>query len=198
MPVPTSGLYRVDHFQTYKEQQVLNTYWYREQGGSNDVAADLGLAFEANLANEIAAVQHVDVAYTLIKVTPVFGTGVEFNLTPQVTAGTATGTPMPSFMAASIRLDRSTNEVRNGWKRYCGLAEENVGATSFSGAYNGVLNALGTKLELTLNASPFFFIPVIVRKPFSTKAQEAFYTITDVGNTTTLNRPTTQNTRKSF
>lgn len=198
MALITNGLYRIDLFQTYFTQQVINTFWYREQSGANDQAEELNLAFDALVIPALATMQNTDLSYDNLRCTPIFGTGIEDNRTPVAPAGLKVGTPMATFIAASIRLNRSTNELRNGWKRLVALTEEEVGAQSFAGVLNAELAAIGTLLDQNIIDGPMIFEPVIVRKPFSTKAQSPNWEFTAVGGFSVLNRPTTQNSRKQF
>lgn len=198
MAIILAGLYRIDLFQDYLGEEVLNTFWYRETGGSNIDAAALNLAFDAAFIPPLSVMQNGDVTYTNLRCQPIFGTGIEDNRATVVAGGTKGGTSMSTFMAASLKLNRATNELRNGWKRFCGLTEEEVGAQSFAGALTTDLNAMGAVLDNVLVSGPLVFQPVIVRKPFSTLAQTANWEFTDLASTTTLNRPTTQSSRKTF
>lgn len=198
MAIINNGLYRVDAFQQYLGKEVLNTFWYRENAGLNTKADLLGGLFNAQIQPLIAAVQNTGVSHTNIRVTPIFGAGIEFNVAPTAPAGTIPGDQMPSFLAASIRLNRSDRTLRNGWKRFAGLLEQEVGAQSFSGGFVTLLTTLGTAIAADLAGGGDLFHPQIVRKPFSTKALSANWESIDVGGFTVANRPTTQTSRKTF
>jgi len=198
MAVITAGLYRVDLFQTYVAQEVLNTFWYRHGLDANDKTQECADAFNTVVLPEIAIVQHVNVAYTNIKVAPVFGTGTEVNKSPTTTAGLIVGDPTVPFLAASIRLNRSTNEQRHGWKRFCGLAEGNITDTVFGAAYFALLVTLADELTSSITEVAETFFPQIVRKPFSTKAMSPNWEAIQTNSGLAPNRQTTQNTRKPF
>lgn len=198
MAVITAGLYRVDLFQNYINQEVVNSFWYRELGGDNDQASALNLALDNVLMTPLATMQHEDVLYVNLRCTPMFGIGIEDNRTPAQARGLKTGTKMSTFMAASIRLNRSTNELRNGWKRFTGLTEEEVGASAFAAPLITELQAIGGVIDMALVDGAKTFQPVIVRKPFSTLANSPSWEFTDVASTTVLDRPTTQSSRKQF
>ncbi|AXH78639.1 MAG: hypothetical protein [Circular genetic element sp.] len=198
MAVIVAGLYKLDLFQTYMGEQILNTFWYRHASDDNTKALELAIEFDTDIMPTLAVIQNADLSYDDICVTPIFGTGVEVNKTPAISTGADVGASMPTFMCASIRLNRSTNELRNGWKRFAGLIESQVNAASFTSGYLAELTTLANDLAADLNDGVEVFTPQIVRKPMSTKAKNDFWEAIDVGSATALNRPTTQNTRKTF
>lgn len=198
MSILTAGLYRVDLFQTYFNEQLLNTFWYLADTGADDLAGDLALNFDVDVMPDIVAIQNTSVLYTLIRVTPIFGTGIEVNRIPTASAGAVSGDAMPTFMAVSIRLNRTTSELRNGWKRFAGLVEANTGAQSFAGAYIAACETLANTLTNPVVGGGVNYLPYIVRKPFSTLAQSPNWEGIETQTGTVLNRPTTQSTRKTF
>lgn len=198
MPVLTAGLYKVDLQHQYLGEQMLNTFWYRHTLDANDEADNLADGFDTDILPLIALIQSSSVTYSNIRVTPIFGTGVEINLPPTTANGALVGTDMATYMAVSIRLNRSTNELRNGWKRFAGLLEENTGATSFAGGYNSSVNTLATALADQITTVGAIFNPYIVRRPFSTKQQSPNWEGILVASAIGLNRPTSQTSRKTF
>ena len=198
MAIILTGLYRVDVFQTYLNEICLNTFWYRETFGFNNLAQDLADEFDTTVAPSLAVIQNTGVVYDLIRVTPIFGNEIEVNKTPTTPAGLVNGTQMSTFVAVSIRLNRASTELRNGWKRFTGLVEELTASTTFAGSYVTTLQATAVTLSTVLTGVTGIYQPSIVRKPFSTKEQTPDWEAIDVGGATVLNRPTTQNSRKIF
>ncbi len=198
MPVVTSGLYEVTLFQDKTGNELLNVFWYWEQGGADDLADTLADRIDTTVLPPIAAIQHVDIDYTLIRVQPIFGTGIEANKTPTTPSGLVAGASMSNAYAVSLRLFRTTNETRSGWKRFSGLVEENTNFNSFTAAYIVDLDSLAFVLAQDLVDGADRFKPVIVRKPFSTKDNDPDWVRNLISSVAVVDRPTTQNSRKLF
>jgi len=198
MPVVTSGLYEVVLFQDKSGNELLNVFWYWEQGGDDGIADVLAERFDVTVLPLIAAIQETGIDYTLIRVQPVFGTGIEENLTPTTASGLVAGAAMSNAYAVSLRLFRSTNETRSGWKRFSGLVEENTNFNSFTAAYITDLDSLAFVLGQDLVDGADRFKPVIVRKPFSTVENDPDWVRNEISSVAVVDRPTTQNSRKLF
>ncbi len=198
MPVVTSGLYEVTLFQDEGGNEMLNVFWYWEQGGDDGIADVLAGRIDSTVLPPIADIQHVGIDYTLIRVQPIFGTGIEENLVPTTPSGLVAGSAMSNAYAVSLRLFRSTNETRSGWKRFSGITEENTNFNSFTAAYITDLDSLAFVLAQDLVDGADRFKPVIVRKPFSTKAMSPDWIRNEISSVAVVDRPTTQNSRKLF
>lgn len=198
MPVITAGLYEVVLFQTIPISPAINVFWYVDTGGSDNAAFNLASAFDLTVLPILKLMQNNSVTYDNIRVTPVFGTGVEVNFIPTTPGGTTVGAMMNAAYCASIRLFRTTNETRSGWKRFSGMDEDVVNANNFTGAYLTVLNQVAGVLNNQIVFGGNTFTPNIVRKPFSTKDLSPDWLNNPVGVTQVLDRPTTQVSRKNF
>jgi len=198
MAIVTAGLYKLELFQLLQNQEIINTFWYLNTEGNDGVAQNVIDGFEGIAITDVANAQSTDLTYTKYRCTPIFGTAAEVEDTVGEVNGNVVGDTMPPFMAASIRLNRGTNELRSGWKRFAGLVEQNVQQTTFTAGYLILLDSLAAKLDNQLSPAGLFFDPVIVRKPFSTLAQSPNWEAIPVASTTAVNRPTTQNSRKPF
>jgi len=196
--VVTAGLYEVSLFQEYFGEVCLNTFYYLSNAGANDGQEELATLFDTLVLPYLPLVQNPSVFYTNIRVTPIFGTGVEENRIPTTANGSLTGQALPSFVALSLRLLRSTNELRSGWKRFVGLTEEVVGASSLAGSLIADATTLANALDANLVGTSDFYKLAITRKPFSTKAMSPNWEAIDVNGVVVVNRPTTQNSRKQF
>lgn len=198
MAVITAGLYRLDLVQDYGNQEILNTFWYRHGLDDNFKADELAAGFNTVVLPSMAAVQNQSLFYTNIRVTPIFGGSVEVNLVPTTTVGLIAGDPTAAFIAVSIRLNRSTSELRHGWKRICGLTEGNVTRTGLSAGFLAICVTLADVFTSEVDEVAETFFPQIVRKPFTTKDQTPDWEAIQTTSGLVPDRQTTQNTRKDF
>jgi hypothetical protein len=200
MPVITSGLYTVKLFQTYQNQQCLNVFWYRASTGSDVQASDLRTVFENNVMPDIAAIHPTALVYDDLLVQPVFGLGIEAGGQPLDPNGNRTPSDelLPPHFASSIRLFRSTSEVRNGWKRFTGLDEGLITPDGLDPGFVALMTVLANQLQATIGVTTNY-IPVLVRKPGTYKEGELTdYVYTDILSASVIQRVTTQNSRKPW
>lgn len=160
------AIYQLDDLQNYVGELGVNIYHYE----SSDPAAsafELCEAFEAMVIPQLQQCQsgtcyHVLVsAKNLVDVTDFY----TLSLGP-AWAGVVGGDPLPTSNCVSIRLNRGTSAVKNGWKRIGGLAEGqiqgNVIASTFLGDFNALAVILGSPISST---SGVVFAPRIARRP---------------------------------
>lgn len=198
MSVITSGLYKVTLAQSIGANTAANIFWYRNSTGDNDKPQELYNSFEATVLNTIAPIQHTLIQYTDLKVEAVFGNALEVAGVPSVSGGSLVGTLLPAFNSISIRLHRADKSVRSGWKRFAGITEEVVSSPGFIAAYIADAQTAADAMSVNVGSGGEIYIPVVVRKPFSTKAQLSDWFTVDIASASALNRVTTQNTRKTF
>lgn len=198
MPIVTAGLYEVTLFQNNTTTEFLNVYWYWHDGNSNTQAVLLAGLFDTGVLPQQAAIQHVNINFTNIRVKPIFGTGVEANLTPTTPAGLLVGTQMNPAYAISLRLFRTTNETRSGWKRISGISEEVTNTNTFTAPYLTTVALLSLAIRLNLTSGLDTFIPQIVRKPNTTVPPDPNWVINEISSAPAVDRPTTQSSRKAF
>ncbi len=164
MPVITAGLYQVILEQDYRGQTVLNSFFFEENLGSDDEQELCAQAFDEDLLIALAPIQHTSVVYISIRAKNVTGDLADFVRTPTTSAGTLVGLPLSSFIAAGIRLNRTTKETRNGQKRFCGATEEAMAVQSWDPTYLTVLETLGLALVAPITTVGGIFNPVIARQ----------------------------------
>lgn len=203
MPAITAGLYRLDVRSAAGASfaDIQNTFWYREPFGDNDLSEDLVSAFLEDIVPAWIACINTQTQLTEIIATPIFGLGVEFTQPLSGYIGTAPGTAgMAPYMCFSVRKNRSTNEVKNGWWRFNGLNEEGTVYDKFDptrfGLYEDFADVLGDTISTLVTSN---FVPVIVRPPGTYKTgEQTGYIAVDIVSCTAVDRVTTQNSRKSF
>lgn len=194
MPEITEGLYRIVLEQTYRGQIVLNTFFYTNSLGNDDEQELAAQAFDEDVLPTIATVQHETVFYTSIRAQNVTGALADFVLTPTATEGDIVGTPMASFIAAAIRLNRTTKETRNGQKRFCGQTEELTDTQTWETSYVTLLETLGTVLTEQMITVGGIFDPQIARQD---PQDPLTWVINAVASHTVDNRVRSQVSRKS-
>lgn len=200
MPAITAGLYTVKLFQSYAGADPLNVFWYRHTLSDNNAAATVRTAFMSDVLPLIAAIQGTTLTYLNLLVQPIFGTGLEASGVPTPSGGTVVHTTdaIAAFIAASFRLFRATAETRSGWKRFAGLQEADLAGGDFSVAYQVLLTNLEAVLDDDLGIANEIQ-PVLVRKPgIYSGGEQLGWIYTNIQSAAFANRPTTQNTRKTF
>lgn len=194
MPSVVNTLMKVTLTGSYFSQIWKNVFWYYNVGGSGtDSLINVADEFNDNVIPSFALAVNTDTLINEIRVDHVNGTLADYVRGPSITVGAVVGTAMPPFLAASIRLNRTTKETRNGWKRVIGLIEENVGALSFGGGYVTLLGALGTAIEdkLDMGGGLNNMEPSIIRE-----VTPGVFLYNLINGHLVINEPTTQNTRK--
>lgn len=198
MPQISDDLYQVILSQSIGNNTMQNVFWYVDMSSGTGSAIGVWNAFDSDIMPILAPRQHSNVNYDSLTVIPVFDDGLEYTAVPSTTAGTQVGTPLPAFMVASIRLARSSRELRSGWKRFSGITEDIVSSPGFTTTYMTGLQTLADALAGDIDNAGPTYRPHIVRKPMTTKAQEAFYRAIPVSAGVALDRVTSQNSRKTF
>lgn len=194
MPAVTNELFKVVLTGTYFSQVWNSVFWYYNVAGVGNLnLQDVADDFDAEIMVAFGNVANTSTIFSNIRVAHVNGTLADVNRTPSVLIGVRAGNATPPFVAASIRLNRTTKETRNGWKRIIGPVEEDMGALSWSGSYVTLLDALGTAMEqqLSMGGAVNNLDPVIVRQLTPTTW---LYNL--IAGTQSINKPTTQNSRK--
>jgi hypothetical protein len=164
MPIITSGLYKVTLEQTYRGITCYNTYFYLNTLGMDDEQETCAQAFDEDVLTNQALAQHTSVVYDAIRVENVTGDLADYVRVPSTSVGELVGTPLNSFTAAGIRLNRTTKETRNGQKRVCGQTEEVATAQSWEASYLAILDNLGLAFSQRISTTGGLFDPVIARQ----------------------------------
>lgn len=155
MALSVNDIIEVVDYQTYLSEIMLNVYHY--QVVSKESLADLGdvsSAFVLGVMEEVEAIQSTSVTHAVLKLRNLTNGLDILESTLSGHVGEATGTEgLPSLIAASYRLVRSTAATRHGSKRIGGLVEGDLaGNVLASGAvtrYNTVATVLGGHITVT-------------------------------------------------
>lgn len=193
MPTVTSGLYKLTFEQEYLNQITLNVHFFQNGLDLDDLQQECGDAFDEDLVPLYADVQNLSVIYENIRVDNVTGDLADVNVDPTIANGTVVGAASTSFVAATIRLDRTTKETRNGSKRVAGMVEENTNGQTWTGAFKLILDDLATGMAADISTVGGVFRPVIARPP---SIAEPLWTINDVASALASNDVSSQVSRK--
>lgn len=193
MPLVSSGLYKVTLEQEYLNQLCLNTFYFQSTLNLDDVQDLCADAFNETLMPFIADALSLSVLFENIRAENVTGTLADVNLTPTVTQGVVIGLVTSSFVAATIRLDRTTKETRNGSKRFTGMVEENINGQRFENPFIAILDNLAVGLAAQISTVGAIFDPVIARAPVS---PETDWTINNVASAQASEDVSSQVSRK--
>ena len=194
MPSVVNELFKVTMSGSYVSQVWNNVFWYYNTTGVGNLnLPNVADSFDSEVTPDMAAAMNANVTLTNIRVAHVNGELADYNRTPSVTSGTNAGADCPPFIAAGIRLLRTTKETRNGYKRIVGMVEEDMTATTWLGGYQTLLSNLATAIEeaLDMGGSLDNLDPVIVRTVTPTS-----WVYNPLAGTQIVARPTTQNSRK--
>ena len=191
------SIFQIIHKQTYLGQQIRNVYWYDDSPQPGD-AADLADTFNTNVIPSIRDVQNDALTHIELEVNNVDDL-TDFTIFDLGgIAGTVTGTGAPPFIATQIKLVRATRAVRNGFKRYAGVAaglvdeDDIVGTTVYT-----ALQTLATVLQSSLaSALPAQYDPVIVRRTVDPATGVVSYTAFEMDTAIADPYLTTQSSRK--
>ncbi len=105
--------------QSYLGQQILNVWYYRvDVLGSAADYEDIADAFETNIILPMLQFQNTSLTHTRITIKNLTNE-LDIYEQPISQVGAVANDPLPSFMALSFRLVRSTAATRHGRKRHC-------------------------------------------------------------------------------
>jgi hypothetical protein len=180
-----------------------NVFFYRKTTAhaAND-AENLCRAFNGTMMGPITGIQNTIVVPNELEAINLTDLTDYFVLETTATNGSVASTsPAPTFTAYNIRLNRSTRQGRNGYKRFAGVAEELVSfsSTTISGALIGAMPALVAAIQSSISFGGATFVPRIPYRQLTTLPDGTQkYILTDLLDISTaeFRGLTTQNTRK--
>lgn len=183
--------------QRYIGQDVLNVYYYKQIGGLGGDAETLVGLFQSFILPAILTIQndqltHISLACRNLDDPMDFF--VQVFLVPQ--AGTWLDPGGPPFIAASFMYHRAQLNVRNGWKRFAGVPNDQIdGGTpsaSYATACAGIVDDLFAN---PVDGAQNVWTPLIMRKTYDPLTGITTYTDFPVASVS-FRGISTQNTRK--
>lgn len=203
MPVVSNGsLFKIVDNQMIGSDVIINRYWYFLNAIPNSVSAsDIADLWEAIFSAWLPPAQVTALTHTTIEVDEVTSVSNFFTRASTLGAGTRVGPVLPYYVAARIRLFRTTKETRSGWKRIGVATETDLETNGWSPTYKAVLDSLAAVMNDPLITTAGNAEPCIVRitKDPATGAPFApslwVYNLVESAGASSFN--TTQNTRKT-
>lgn len=160
--------------------QVRNVFWYRQLTGSEG-AEQLAPNVETQLIEKMRAVTSTATQFTGYSVRNHYDP-VDFydeNFSP-VRAGLRTGDRTPTMLAIAFRTLRRRTDMRHGFKRIGGIAENDLFGDSFSAALGLLLDDLAAEFSSDQSSVGVAstWNPVIVRRePYTTESGKIAYRV---------------------
>lgn len=199
MALAVGDLIQIVDRQVYLAQEVLNVYYYRSETANSDgVAALESLAtwFQTGFLDDVTAIQNTGLSHTIREIKNL-SNGIEFYADTDIVLGqisTATTDGLPSYISLGFQLQRGTLATRNGYKRFAGLVEAQVGGNQYVGA-SGPIDAVEAALTVSPNTlAGDTFAPIIVKRPIPESPFATYVYSPVVG--ASFRGVGTQNTRK--
>lgn len=199
------GLYQIIDFQQIGPSGMINVYWYLNVNPSKASASAVATAFEGVVLTPLATtIQWSNIIHTEIEVDEVTANDNFVTQASTVGAGGLTGSGLPNWVAASIQLNRTTKETRNGRKRIAGMLEENSTQNAWTPSFQSALQAVADLMVLDLSIPAVGDVfPVIVGKTYTIDIEgkkienpPAEWLWNPIKTATASNLLTTQGTRK--
>lgn len=191
-----ANIVRATAFQTFFNQEVLNVYFYECNGvpSTAEINAFSSVFADAVLADARQA-QHNSLRYSRVLVELV-DTGYQYDLSYDVPGTYPSTEPTAPFYAYGVKLFRTDNSTRHGFKRLAGVPEDNNTANIIQGietpaALEDYLTSLAVTLTLGFGLAEFQ--PVIIGKNNSNDVAD--WTANPIVSAA-FTKITSQNTRK--
>jgi len=141
-------LWRLVDKQFLTAQTVLNVYFYEEVVSPTTLTPPLALvqAYRDKVITPLLAVQSIALSHVQYSATNL-DDPASFGVFDLIEAGGVGSESLPPFVAWAFRLNRATRVVRNGQKRYAGVAESDQVNGEATGAALTRLNAVASALD---------------------------------------------------
>jgi hypothetical protein len=185
-------------------QPTLNVFHYRQAVPLQSSAEDVATAFRFGPLGALATVTNSAQSWQEIEVIDSLDVA-NFHTLPVTLAGLITAAEaVAPFITWSMRLLRSTRDVRSGWKRFSGINEADISGNVLQAAHYAAINAAAPNIAADLVDGVLTLAHCIVRDgptlgtPTVDPNDSTTWYYTDVSGVFVPNRITTQNSRKFF
>ena len=178
---------------------MLNVYYFRATpplGATEPLLSEMNDAFETVVLNKVKAIQNIWVYHTSREWKNLTN-GVDLFVDGTVVRGdtdSALTAALPSFVSMGFILRRESLVTRNGYKRICGLNDNDVTGNEYVGSMTPI-HALeeGLASDLMYGLATIAE-PIIVKRPITPPVEEYLYS--SIGSAS-FRGVGTQNTRKA-
>lgn len=153
--MPLLDFYEIRDFQAFDGQQILNIYHYKKVD-PGATATVMGTAFIESILPTLVLQQVVGITRTVLEVENL---GSPFDFAAIDTSGSpgaAVGAPLSSFEAASIQLNRTRNDMKNGAKRLAAGTEGSKNGNDWAAPFITAMQVIADLLvtPIVLDATP--------------------------------------------
>jgi hypothetical protein len=188
----------------YGNQPTVNVFHYRQTLPLQSIASDVAGFFIAGPLAAIRSVQNSNQTYQEVEVIDTRDVANFHSEAISLAGATTALEALPGFIVWSLRLLRSTRDMRSGWKRFSGLNEADISGNTFTTGHLALLNAAAPDIADDLIDGIATLAHCIVRDgptkatPLVDPNDSTTWYYTDVAAQSVPNRVTTQNSRKFF
>jgi len=197
MPIATNGIYELRLRTDRAGQDLYNVFHFLDTTGLDTHAQDLADTWKFAKTAFIRDLLSSAVTFTDVLCFPVFGTGIEVTV-PYTggETGNRVGESMPTYVAASLKYNRSSRETGSGWKRFGPMTEGDVVGDFFHASYVAFMDNAAVALEGAVVGASATYEPIIFRAANTAIDVTPRYQL--ISGVSAVNRVTTQVSRKRF
>ncbi len=159
-------VYQLIDFQLVDGQIVENTYFYRNGDVIAYSAHDLADSYIGQVLPQVVAAQDESVLHTEIRVTNLYDDTDDWSESISVPGSGSSGDASPIFNAVGFSLVQDNGSVKNGAKRYVGLADSlQTNGVIDDATFLAILSTLSAALTGTLDVGILaVWLPIIVKR----------------------------------
>ena len=200
--IGTNSLFKITDFSERGAEEVQNVYWYVGLFSPDTLNTDIvATSMMALLDTYLPPLQPSNVSHTIMEVDELTSNSNFTSVASTISDGTLASPWLPNFVAASIKLLRTTKETRHGFKRISAGNEANLNNNIWEASFVVTLQSLADALANNLTAGPQTILPAIVRKgsisdPSIDPDDPTTWVYNLIESATAVSRVTTQNSRK--
>lgn len=176
MPYIAGDILRIEDVQLALGQTIRNVYFYEITETTGVVEAeDILLAFSVDVLRDVCGIQSTSIEHTSLKVDNVTDELSFGEIALETLVGEQPGAIMPTYVAFSFKLLRSSKLTRNGFKRIAGVPEDQVGGNFVevpfrtSTEMTDVIAALQADIPFSTPEGSGSMRPVIASRPTPTR-----------------------------
>lgn len=165
MPEAFGPAYQLTLQGTIFDQTFVNVFHYVVYEGTGDEADALGVAFKIGVLPNICGIQNVAVEYQTLTVNGERDSTDIAVIDIADYLGVVSGDCLPPFVAWAYTINRSSTQMRNGYKRFPGVTETwQTNGEVATGTPKTTVEALGADIKADLELEGGLIAPLCVPK----------------------------------
>lgn len=206
MPVvgSTNRIYQLTLSGSHGTAEVISTWSYRISSLLQPSALSVAEAFRDEVLPAIVVPLMANMIFTNIEVIDVLDIENFASLPVTETGDRTVVDALTAFIVYSLKLVRSSRDMRSGWKRFSGLGEADVAGAAFAAGFIAFVDSVSADIIQPLNIDLAVLPLTLVRSrptpnsPLIDPDDPTTWLYSDVAGVEFPNRVTTQNSRKQF